>query len=132
MATVISFSLFYIYIYIYIYIIKILFLILMGFGFCTWELQLFIIKKYILFTHYLPMAYWHVAFSSSWLVECRCQHRAVSYSLKFQQIKKLYPYQKQRFKIDLSLYTLESLFNYSFTLTTLVYLLYVYSKIFFL
>ena len=90
--------------YIYIYIINNFFLTMMGFGFCTWELRLFIIKKYILFTHCLL---WHTGMLDfhhpGWLVECWCQHRAVLYSLKFQQIKKLYPYQKQMFKIDHSL-----------------------------
>ena len=38
-------NLFLLYIYIYIYIINNFFLTMMGFGFCTWELRLFIIKK---------------------------------------------------------------------------------------
>ena len=72
----------YIYIYIYIYIINNFFLTMMGFGFCTWEIRLFIIIKRHFIYSLFAVAYSHMGFSSSWLVECWCQHEAISYSLK--------------------------------------------------
>ena len=105
--------------YIYIYIINNFFLTMMGFGFCTWELRLFIIKKktfYLLIICCGILAYGvFIILAAGVLVSTR------SYFILIKNFNKLRSYIliKNKDLKFISLQTLESLFNYSFTLTTL-------------